>query len=144
MMKSIQGWAVLAALALASAGSAWAAAEAASEGTKTTVTGRLACTWCNLAHPKANPDRKCCVRCIRAGDPPLLTSGDGQQYILLTGTHETPLMTPARYELVGSTVKVEGLLVKGQGVQAIKVKSMAKVEVPAEKESLPAQVPAAK
>jgi len=126
--------AVLAVLALASVAPALAAPpEVASEGTETTVTGRLTCTWCNLPHPKANPDRKCCVRCIRAGDPPLLTSGDGQQFILLTGVHETPLMTRARYQLVGSTVKVEGLLVKGQGVQAIKVKSMVKAEGMAEK-----------
>jgi len=132
--RALWRWAVPTALALASAAPAWAApADAASEGTETTVTGRLTCTWCNLAHPKADPDRKCCVRCIRAGDPPLLTNGDGQQYVLLTGVHETPLMTPARYELVGSTVKVGGVLIKGNGVQAIKVKSMAKAEAPAEK-----------
>lgn len=101
----------------------------AAEGETVTVTGKLTCTFCKLAHPEKPCSKKgCCVRCIRAGDPPLLTDARGEQYVLLTSRHEAPLMTPARYRMVGQVVRVEGLLVKGHGVRAIKVQTMVRVE----------------
>lgn len=47
--------------------------------------------------------------------------GDGNQYILLTGEHDVPLMTPERHKMVGGKVKVQGVIVKGKGIQAIYV-----------------------
>jgi len=124
----------VAALALAICAGTFAAPPAGGDEAKVTVTGKLTCTFCKLANPDLQCAKKdCCVHCIKAGDPPLLTAADGQQYILLTSTHEMPLMTPARYKLVGGSVKVEGLLVKGQGVQAIKVSTMEKAEPVASK-----------
>jgi len=101
-------------------------AKTAAKGEQVTLTGRLSCTFCGLAHPEKPCPKDCCVNCMKAGDPPLLIDAGGNLYILLTGEHEVPLMTPARMELAGQTVAVKGLLVKGKGVQAVYVDSMDK------------------
>jgi hypothetical protein len=54
----------------------------------------------------------------------MLTTADGDQYILLTGEHEVPLMTPERYQMLGGSVNVKGVMVKGKGIQAIYVDQM--------------------
>jgi len=98
----------------------------ASKGRDVTVTGELTCAFCKLANPTKSCEKGCCDRCIESGSAPLLTDAKGNQYILLSGEHETPVMTPERYGMIGGKVNVKGLLVKGKGVQAIYVKSMEK------------------
>ncbi|MEZ4598307.1 MAG: hypothetical protein R2940_00765 [Syntrophotaleaceae bacterium] len=99
---------------------------AAIKGQEITATGQITCTFCKLSHPDKVCAKGCCERCIKAGDPPLLTTADGDQYILLTGEHEVPLMSPERYAMLDGTVQVKGVLIQGQGVQAIYVESMEK------------------
>ena len=94
------------------------------QGEEVSLTGKISCTFCKLSHPDKTCEQGCCERCIKAGDPPLLTDADGNQFILLTGEHEVPLMTPERFKLLGTTVNVKGIMVKGKGVQAIYVDKM--------------------
>ncbi len=94
------------------------------KGQEVSVSGKVTCTFCNLANPGKTCEPGCCERCIKAGDPPLLTTEDGNQYILLTGEHEVPLMTPERYKMIGGAVNVKGMMVKGKGIQAIYVDKM--------------------
>jgi hypothetical protein len=94
------------------------------QGKEVSITGKVTCTFCNLSHPGKTCEPGCCERCIKAGDPPLLTDADGNQYILLTGEHEVPLMTPERYKMLGGAVNVNGVMVKGKGIQAIYVDKM--------------------
>ena len=114
--------------------SAMAAEEKAAEpmkpmeikGEKVTMTGMASCTFCKLSHPEKSCTNECCVGCLKAGDPPSLTDKDGNMYILLTGEHEKPLMTPERMALMGGKITVTGTLVKGKGVQGIYVEKMEK------------------
>jgi hypothetical protein len=92
------------------------------KGKEVSITGQLTCTFCKLQHKTC--EEGCCERCVKAGDPPLLTDSRGNQYILLTGEHEVPLMTPERYKMLGGKVTVKGVMVKGKGVQVIYVESM--------------------
>jgi hypothetical protein len=101
----------------------WAAD--APKGQEVTITGRLTCTYCNLP-AAAKPNKSCCQNCIKSGDPSLLEDTNGNLYILLSGEHEKPLMTPARMDLLGENVTVKGLLAKRGGVQGIYVKEMGK------------------
>lgn len=94
------------------------------KGQEISVTGEVTCTFCKLANPAKTCEPGCCERCIKAGDPPLLTDADGNQFVLLTGEHEVPLMTPERYKMIGGTVNVKGMMVKGKGIQAIYVDKM--------------------
>jgi len=96
------------------------------KGKEVTITGQVTCTFCKLSNPNKPCSPGCCERCIKAGDPPLLTAKDSTQYILLTGEHEVPLMTPERYAMLGGMVTVTGILVKGKGVQVIYVDKMEK------------------
>jgi hypothetical protein len=102
----------------------WAAAP---KGEKVTITGKMTCTFCNLSAP-AKGTKECCQNCIKSGDPPLLEDAKGNLYILLTGEHEKPLMTPERMELLSEMVTVKGLLAKRGGVQGIYVKEMKKAK----------------
>jgi len=97
-------------------------------GKEVTMTGHLSCTFCKLSHPNMNCKPDCCMGCVKAGDPPMLTDAEGDMYILLTNEHEVPLMTPERMKMLGGEVTVKGMLVKGKGIQAIYVSSMEKVE----------------
>jgi|GEM_PF-1062841 len=92
------------------------------------VTGKLSCTFCTLAHPEKPCTPECCVNCVKAGDPPSLTDAQGNLFVLLTGEKETKLMTPARLEMMGGQVTVKGMLVNQRGLQAIYVDSMEKAE----------------
>jgi hypothetical protein len=94
------------------------------KGQDVSISGKVTCTFCNLANPGKTCQQGCCERCIKAGDPPMLTTADGDQYILLTGEHEVPLMTPERYQMLGGTVNVKGVMVKGKSLQAIYVDQM--------------------
>lgn len=96
------------------------------KGKEITVTGQLSCTFCKLSNPQKSCEKGCCERCVTAGDPVLLTAANGNQYLLLTGEKETPLMTPEWHAMLGETVVVKGVLVKGKGVQAIYAETMAK------------------
>jgi hypothetical protein len=108
---------------------AFAATEGKGEpikGTEISVTGTVTCTFCKLSNPDKPCAPGCCERCIKAGDPPLLTDAEGNQYILLSGEKGVPLMTPERNKMLGGMVTVKGVLVKGKGVQAIYVDKMEK------------------
>ena len=96
------------------------------KGKEVSITGQLTCTFCKLTAPAKTWEKECCVRCIKAGDPPVLTDKKGNQYILLTGENGVPLMNTERHAMLGGTVTVKGVLVKGKGVQAIYVESMEK------------------
>jgi hypothetical protein len=98
--------------------------ETAAKGEEVSITGQITCTFCKLSKPDMTCPKGCCEGCIKAGDPPLLTDPTGNQYILLTNEHEVPLMTPERYKMLGKTVLVKGVLVKGKGVQVIYVDQM--------------------
>jgi len=98
------------------------------QGKEVTLTGKLSCTFCTMAHPDKPCPPGCCANCVKAGDPPSLTDALGNMYILLTGEMATPLMTPERIAMLGSQATVKGLLVKRDGIQAIYVQSMEKVE----------------
>jgi hypothetical protein len=96
------------------------------KGKEITVTGTITCTHCKLANPDKPCKPGCCERCIKAGDPPLLTDKEGNQYILLTSEKGVSLMNPERYKMLGGMVNVKGVLVKGKGVQAIYVDKIEK------------------
>jgi hypothetical protein len=96
------------------------------KGKEIKISGKLTCSFCPLSHPGTPCPGDCCENCIKAGDPPLLTDAKGNQFMLLTGEHEVPLMDPEKYEMVGGMVDVEGILVKGKGVQVIFVDKMKK------------------
>jgi|WetSurSiteA1Bulk_404760.scaffolds.fasta_scaffold00079_8 hypothetical protein len=98
----------------------------ATKGKEITVTGTVTCTHCKLANPDKPCKPGCCERCIKAGDPPLLTDKEGNQYILLTSEKGVSLMNPERHKMLGGMVTVKGVLVKGKGVQAIYVDKMEK------------------
>ncbi len=97
---------------------------AAANGKNVTVTGRLSCTFCTLAHPDKPCTPECCTSCVKAGDPPALTDAQGDTFILLTGEKGMPLMTPARLQMMGRQVTVKGLQVSRNGVRAIYVDAM--------------------
>ena len=99
----------------------------APKGEEVTITGKMTCTFCNLPAP-AKGTKECCQNCVKAGDPVLLEDAKGNLYILLTGEHEKPLMTPERMELLTATVTVKGLLAKRGGVQGIYVKELQKAK----------------
>lgn len=90
------------------------------------VTGKLSCTFCTLAHPDTPCTPECCMNCVKAGDPPSLMDAQGNMYLLLNGEQGVPLMTPARLQMMGGQVNVQGLLVNRGGIQAIYVDSMQK------------------
>lgn len=96
------------------------------KGKEVTVTGQLSCTFCKLSNPAKPCEKGCCEKCVKAGDSPLLTDAKGNQYVLVTGEKEATLMTPERTAMLGSQVTVKGVMVKGKGIQAIYVDSMAK------------------
>lgn len=98
------------------------------EGKQVSMTGKLSCSFCKLAHPDKPATPECCTACIKAGDPPLLTDAQGNMYILISGEKEMKLMTPERMAMIGSDVMVKGLLVKQNGMQAIYVDSMDKAK----------------
>ncbi len=98
------------------------------KGQETTITGKLSCTFCNLATPSKQCTKECCMDCIKAGDPPLLTDGQGNLYILLSGEQMKPLMTPERMNLLETQVKVTGIVVKRGGLEGIYVKKMEKAQ----------------
>jgi hypothetical protein len=102
--------------------------KAATSGKQVSMTGNLSCTFCKLAHPDMTCKPDCCMGCVKAGDPPMLTDAEGNMYILVTGEQAVPLMNPERMKMLGGQVTVKGMLVKGKGVQAIYVDSMEKVE----------------
>ncbi len=101
------------------------AASSPPKGKEVSISGRLTCTYCNLP-AAAKPNKVCCQNCIKSGDPSLLEDAKGNLYILLSGEHEKPLMTPERMDLLSENVTVKGLLVKRGGVQGIYVKEMHK------------------
>lgn len=94
------------------------------EGKKVTMTGKLSCTFCVLAHPEMTCGKDCCLKCVKSGDPVMLTDDKGENYILTSGEKEHKLMTDERMEMLGGKVTVEGMLVKSSGLQAIYVDSM--------------------
>ena len=106
----------------------WAAQGMAPKGQDTTITGKLSCTFCNLPAAGGTCSKECCQACIKSGDPALLTDEKGGLYILVSGEHEKPLMTPERMDLVETKVKVTGIVVKRDGIQAIYVKKMEKAQ----------------
>ncbi len=95
---------------------------------KVAITGRLACTFCTLAHADKPCTQDCCVSCWKAGDPPALIDAEGNMYVLLTGEQGVPLMTPERIALAGQQVTAKGLIVRTKGLQAIYVDSLAKAQ----------------
>ena len=99
---------------------------APSKGKTVTMTGKVTCTMCTLAHPETPCDKSCCQTCIKAGDPALFTDMRGNQYVLLSSDMKSPAISAERMEMAGDRVKVKGLLIKGKGVQAIVVDSMEK------------------
>ena len=94
------------------------------KGKEVSIAGKMTCTFCKLANPDKTCKPGCCEGCVRAGDPPLLTATDGNQYVLLTNEHEVSLMTPERYKMFNKPVNVQGVLVKGKGIQVIYVDKM--------------------
>ena len=108
--------------------------KAATKGQQVSMTGSLSCTFCKLAHPDMTCKPDCCMGCVKAGDPPMLTDADGNMYLLINGEQGIPLMNPERMKMLGGQVTVKGMLVKGKGIQAIYVDSMEKVEAKATKE----------
>jgi len=102
----------------------WAAAP---KGEEVTIMGKITCTYCNL--PAAGKcSKECCQNCIKSGDPVLMEDAEGNLYILLSGEHEKPLMTPERMDMLTEKVTVKGMLMKRGGVQAIYVKEMQKAQ----------------
>lgn len=102
----------------------WAAAP---KGQEVTITGKITCTFCNLP-ASGKCSKECCMNCIKSGDPTLLEDAEGNLYILLSGEHEKPLMTPERMNLLTEKVTVKGILMKRGGVQGIYVKEMGKAQ----------------
>jgi hypothetical protein len=124
MKRAMLSWIIVLFVFVGMTATAFAAGQngMAIKGKEITITGQLTCTFCKLMHKTC--EEGCCERCIKAGDPPLLTDSKGNQYILLTGEHEVPLMTPERYKMLGGKVTVKGIKIKGKGVQAIYVEHM--------------------
>lgn len=106
------------------AATCWAAAP---KGKEVTITGKMTCTFCNLP-AMGKCSKECCQNCIKSGDPALLQDAKGNLYLLLSGEHEKPLMTPDRMALLTENVAVSGLLVKRGGLQGIYVKKMEKAK----------------
>lgn len=96
----------------------------AAQAMKVSITGKLSCAFCLLADPSRSCPPGCCLDCVKAGDPPLLTDAAGNIYLLLTGEQGMTLMTPERVEMLGEQATVEGLLVSRNGVRALYVDSM--------------------
>jgi hypothetical protein len=96
------------------------------KGEQVTMTGKLNCMFCTLAHPDKPCPKDCCANCVKAGDPIVLTAADGAIYVLIAGQPGEKLMTPERTELLNQQVTVKGMLVKAKGIQAIYVESMEK------------------
>ena len=99
----------------------------APKGQEMTMTGTISCTFCNLPGG-AKCTKQCCMDCVKAGDPVLLTDDKGAMYILLSGEQMKPLMTPERMEMLQSKVTVTGIMVKRAGIQGIYVKKMEKAK----------------
>lgn len=89
------------------------------KGEDVTVTGKLTCMSCALTNPDNPCGKGCCEKCIKAGDPAMLTDANGNRYVLLTGKHMENLMNPERYAMLGGEVTVKGVMVNDKGVQAI-------------------------
>jgi hypothetical protein len=121
-MKKTLGMVVIV-LLLVAAG--WAAEKGVSQGKDVTITGKLSCTFCNLASP-VGCTKECCVGCLKSGDPVLLTDGKGNLYLLISGEKDKPLMTAERMNLILEKVKVKGTLIKRGGIRGIYVKSIEK------------------
>jgi len=100
---------------------------AAPKGEEVTITGKLTCTFCNLPAP-GKCSKECCQACLKSGDPALMEDAKGNLYILISGEHEKPLMTPDRMDLMTEKVTVKGMLIKRGGLQAIYVKGMEKAK----------------
>ena len=98
------------------------------KGKDITMTGMLSCTFCNLPAAGGKCSKECCQACIKSGDPALLSDAKGTLYVLLSGEHEKPLMTPDKMALVNEKITVTGILVKRGGLQAIYVKKMEKAK----------------
>lgn len=96
------------------------------KGEEVDLVGQLSCTACRFAHPDKPCAKQCCLSCIKAGDPALLTDAQGNMYILLNGELKKPLMNKERLGMAGGQIAVKGVLVKGQGVQVIFVETMKK------------------
>jgi hypothetical protein len=104
---------------------AWAAGMGAAKGKEVTITGKISCTYCNLPGPM-ECTKECCSACVKSGDPVLLSDAEGNLYILLSGEKGKPFITEERMKLIQEKVKVQGMLVKRGGVQAIYVKTLEK------------------
>ena len=128
MKRILTQWIVLLCVLGCATTTVFAAAEKemSAKGKEISVTGEMSCTFCKLSNPAKACEKGCCDRCVQAGDPVLLTAADGNQYILLTGEKQVPLMTSERQAMMGGKVAVKGVLVKGKGVQAIYVETMEK------------------
>ncbi len=98
----------------------WAAAP---KGQEVTITGKVVCAFCNLPAP-GKCSKECCQACVKSGSPALLEDAQGNLYILLSGEHEKPVMTPEKMDLMTEKVTVKGILVKRGGLQGIYVKGM--------------------
>ncbi len=114
---------VVLALLLAAVG--WAANQGGLHSKDVTIEGKLSCTYCNLPAP-VNCTKECCLGCLKAGDPVLLTDAKGSLYILIGGQKDKPLLTPEMMNWVLEKVKVRGTLVRRGGVQGIYVKAIEK------------------
>ena len=102
----------------------WAAAP---KGQEVTITGKVVCAFCNLPAP-GKCSKECCQACVKSGSPALLEDAQGNLYILLSGEHEKPVMTPEKMDLMTEKVTVKGILVKRGGLQGIYVKGMEKAK----------------
>ena len=102
----------------------WAAAP---KGQEVTITGKVICAFCNLPAP-GKCSKECCQACSKSGSPALLEDAQGNLYILLSGEHEKPVMTPEKMDLMTEKATVKGILVKRGGLQGIYVKGMEKAK----------------
>ena len=99
---------------------------APAKGKEVTMTGKLSCTSCVMTHPDKPCPPGCCESCIKAGDAPLFTDKDGNQFILVSNEMKGTLMTPDRVKMMGGMVTVKGMQMSGKGVQVIAVEKMDK------------------
>lgn len=104
----------------------FAAEKGSMKGKEVTITGYVSCTFCSMGSGKQCMSKECCQECLKAGDPVTLHGQKGMLYILLTNQQGKPLMTPERMDLLGSQVKIKGIMVKRGGIQGIYVASMEK------------------